>query len=144
MSDPDFYSTIYRQEGRWNRYAFAWDAWGAEGPTIHTVDHDRHRARRQPIASYFSKTRVSSRQDMIQSHVDKLCDRLTKSAGSDEIIDLGAAVTAMVRDIAFEFILAKSTNSLDQQDFDVDILQVVQGGAHYGGSPSTFVLSCPC
>lgn len=65
---------------------------------------------------------------MIQSHVDKLCDRLTKSAGSDEIIDLGAAVTAMVRDIAFDFILAKSTNSLDQQDFDVDILQVVQGG----------------
>lgn len=65
---------------------------------------------------------------MIQGHVDKLCDGLTKSAGSDVIIDLGAAVTALARDVAFDFILAKSTNSLDQNDFDVDILQVVQGG----------------
>lgn len=128
MNDPDFYSIIYRQEGRWNRYEFAWDAWGAEGPTIHTVDHDRHRARRQPIASYFSKSKVSSRQAMIQAHVDKLCDRLAKSAESEETVDVGAAVTALARDIAFEFILAKSTNSLDQKDFDVDILQVVQGG----------------
>ncbi|KAG6365865.1 hypothetical protein INS49_000041 [Diaporthe citri] len=128
LNDPYFYSTLYRQEGRWNRYAFAWDAWGAKGPTIHTVDHDRQRARRQPIASYFAKTKVSSRQAMVQRHVDKLCDRLTKSAGSDEIVDLGAAVTALARDVAFDFILAKSTNSLDQKDFDVDILQVVQGG----------------
>lgn len=61
-------------------------------------------------------------------HVDKLCDRLTKSAGSGEVIDLGAAVTALARDIAFDFILGRSTNSLDQEDFDVEILQVVQGG----------------
>lgn len=128
VSDPDFYGTIYRQDGRWDRYAFAWDAWGAEGPTIHTVDHDRHRARRQPIASYFSRAKVASRQSMIQRHVDKLCDRLTKCEASGETVDLGAAVTALARDIAFEFILAKSTNSLDKQDFDVEILQVVQGG----------------
>lgn len=65
---------------------------------------------------------------MIQRHVDKLCDRLVKSAESGELIDLGAAVTALARDVAFDFILAKSTNSLDQKDFDVDIIQVVQGG----------------
>lgn len=61
-------------------------------------------------------------------HVDKLCDRLYKSAGSGDIVDLGAAVTALAWDIAFDFILGKSTNSLDQEDFDVEILQVVQGG----------------
>lgn len=61
-------------------------------------------------------------------HVDKLCDRLAKCAESDEIIDFGAAVTALARDVAFDFILAKSTHSLDQKDFDVDILQVVRGG----------------
>lgn len=128
VNDPEFYNTIYRQDGRWNRYAFAWDAWGAEGPTIHTVDHDRHRARRQPIASYFSKSKVSSRHGMIQKHVEKLCGRLTEAAGTGETIDLGAAVTALVRDVAFDFILAKGTNSLDRQDFDVEILKTVQGG----------------
>lgn len=65
---------------------------------------------------------------MIQMHVEKLCDRLSKSAKCGEVVDLGAAVTALARDIAFDFILAKSTNSLDQPDFDVEILQIVQGG----------------
>lgn len=126
--DPEFYNTLYRHEGRWDRYAFAWDAWAAEGPTIHTVNHSRHRARRQPIASHFSKAKVDSRQGMIQYHVDKLCDRLVQEAGLDTVIDLGAAVTALAHDVAFDFILAKKQNSLDQKDFDVSILQVVQGG----------------
>lgn len=128
ISDPEFYNTLYRQDGRWDRYAFAWDAWAAEGPTIHTVDHYRHRARRQPIASHFSKTKVDSRERMIQYHVDKLCNRLAKEAERGTVIDLGAAVTALAHDVAFDFLLAKKQNSLDQDDFDVSILQVVQGG----------------
>lgn len=65
---------------------------------------------------------------MIQKHVERLCGRLTEVAGTGETIDLGAAVTALVRDVAFDFILAKGTNSLDRQDFDVEILKTVQGG----------------
>lgn len=128
INDPDFYSALYRQDGRWDRYAFAWDAWGAEGPTIHTVEHNRHKSRRQPIASLFAKAEVYSRQDMIQKHVEKLCGRLVNEARSDSMVDLGAAVTALAHDVAFDFILSKSENSMDQKDFKVKILQVVQGG----------------
>lgn len=60
--------------------------------------------------------------------MEKLCGRLTEVAGTGETIDLRAAVTALVRDVAFGFILAKGTNSLDRQDFDVEILKTVQGG----------------
>lgn len=128
VDDPKFFNTLYCQEGRWDKYPFAWDAWGAEGPTIHTVDHDQHKARRQPIASFFSKAKVSARQDMIRGHVDKLCHRLKGIAAAGTIVNLGAALTSLPRDIAFDFILGKSYNSLDQEDFDVSIIQVVQGG----------------
>lgn len=128
VDDPKFFNTLYCQEGRWDRYPFAWDAWGAEGPTIHTVDHDQHKARRQPIASFFSKAKVSARQDMIQGHVDKLCRRLKEFAAAGTVVNLGAALTSLPRDIAFDFILAKSYKSLDQEDFDVSIIKVVQGG----------------
>ncbi|KUI67744.1 Trichodiene oxygenase [Cytospora mali] len=57
VNDPAFFDTLYRQEGRWDRYPWAWDAWGAEGPTIHTTDHDRHEACRQPLAPFFSKAK---------------------------------------------------------------------------------------
>lgn len=65
---------------------------------------------------------------MIRFHVNKLCDRLVKAAEFGNEIDLGAAVTALAHDVAFDFILAKGQNNIDQDDFDVNILQVVQGG----------------
>ncbi|KAF3763269.1 cytochrome P450 [Cryphonectria parasitica EP155] len=127
VSDSTFFNTLYRQEGRWDRYAFAWDAWGAEGPTIHTVDHERHRARRQPLATFFAKAKVADRKDMIRGHVNNFCDRLSKIAESGKTVNLGAAATALARDVAFDFILAKSYNSLDRDDFDVAVLHAAQG-----------------
>lgn len=127
VNDPSFFDTIYRQEGRWDRYPWAWDAWGAEGPTIHTADHDRHKARRQPLAPFFSKAKVANRQDMIQRHVDKFCQRLSNIAESGDKVNLGAATTALARDVAFEFILAKSYRSLEREDFDVAVLHTAQG-----------------
>ncbi|KAI1137268.1 cytochrome P450 [Hypoxylon sp. FL0543] len=127
VNDPAFFNTLYCQEGRWDRYAWAWDAWGAEGPTIHTVDHDRHKARRKPLAPFFSKAKVAGRQDMIRRHVNKLCDRLYSIARSGKTVNLGAAATALARDVAFDFILAKSYHSLDSEDFDVAVLHAAQG-----------------
>ncbi|KUJ23966.1 cytochrome P450 [Mollisia scopiformis] len=127
VSDPVFFDVLYCQEGRWNRYPFAWDAWGAEGPTIHATQHDLHKARRQPLAPFFSKAKVSSRQDMISRHVSKFCDRLSNIAEAGKMVNLGAATTALARDVAFDFILGKSYNSLDSENFDVAVLHAAQG-----------------
>ncbi|XDG05685.1 hypothetical protein ABKA04_005300 [Annulohypoxylon sp. FPYF3050] len=127
VSDSAFFNTLYCQEGRWDRYAFAWDAWGAEGPTIHTVDHERHKARRKPLAPFFSKAKVASSQDMIKRRVARLCDRISGIAKSGGKVNLGAAVTAMARDVSMEFILGKTYNSLDSDDFDVAVIHAAQG-----------------
>ncbi|KAJ8130810.1 hypothetical protein O1611_g2817 [Lasiodiplodia mahajangana] len=127
ISDPTFYNTLYCQEGRWDRYAWAWDAWGAEGPTIHTVKHEHHRARRQPLATFFSRAKVLNQQARIREHVEKFCNRLSKVAESGKRVNLGAATSALARDVAFDYILDRNYNSLDSEDFDVSVVHASQG-----------------
>lgn len=83
-----------------------------------TPKHEVHKAHRQPLNPFFSKARVSSRQYMIDKHLDKLCDRISVFAESRETFNFGAAITAFVRDVAFDFIPGKSYKSLDHDDFD--------------------------
>ncbi|KAJ3552166.1 hypothetical protein NPX13_g11177 [Xylaria arbuscula] len=131
VNDPAFYNTLYCHEGRWDRYAWVWDAWGAEGPTIHTADHERHRARRQPLAPFFSRAKVIAQQDIIRRNADKLCHRLSQIAADvipgQRIVNLGAAISAFARDLSFEYTLGRSHNSLDSEDFDVAVLHLARG-----------------
>jgi hypothetical protein len=64
---------------------------------------------------------------MIRRHLDKLCSRLSQFAETGETLDFGAATTAFARDVANEFILGKSYNSLDHKDFEVAMLEASQG-----------------
>ncbi|SPO04666.1 related to cytochrome P450 CYP3/CYP5/CYP6/CYP9 subfamilies [Cephalotrichum gorgonifer] len=128
VSDPAFFDTLYRQDGVWHKYDWAVDAFAAHGATLFTADHHLHKARRQPLNPFFSKARVVSHLGLIQRHVEKLCARLSELAKSKMTFDLGAATTAVSRDIANEFIIGKHYNSLGKEDFDVAQVIASQGG----------------
>lgn len=129
VSDPAFFETLYRQDGRWDKYGWTVGAFAADGAGIFTVDHDLHKARRQPLNPFFSKPKVASQQHVIRENIDVLCHRLSDFAASQKAVDLGAAVTALARDVANDYILGKSYNSLGKDDFDADMVIVSQGGA---------------
>lgn len=76
---------------------------------------------------FFSKARVTDHQDIIIKYVAKLCHRISSFAGSQEIMDLGAAATAVTRDIAYEYILGKNYDDLDQDDFNAAVVVAGQG-----------------
>ncbi|KAI0110396.1 cytochrome P450 [Nemania sp. FL0031] len=127
INDPSFFDQVYRQEGVWDKYAWSVDAFAAPGAVLLTPNHELHKARRQPLNAFFSKVRVNNRVDIIEKHLGKLSDRITKFAGSDETFNLGAAITAFVRDVAFDFILDKNYKSLDKEDFDVHMVTASSG-----------------
>ncbi|KAI1394475.1 trichodiene oxygenase [Hypoxylon trugodes] len=127
VSDPAFLEQLYRQEGRWHKYDWAVDAFAAEGGTLFTADHDLHKARRQPLNPLFSKAKVASQQELIQRHLNKLSSRLSNFASSGAMFNLGAAITVIARDVANDYILGKSYNSLGREDFDVAMLTASQG-----------------
>jgi hypothetical protein len=81
-----------------------------------------------PLNHFFSKARVAARQSIINSNVAKLCQRLSEFAGTT--VNLGAALSAISRDVACEFILNKTYASLEQDDFNVAVTEVMQQGGN--------------
>ena len=124
--DHSFFEKVYCQEGRWDKYAWAVDAFGGEGAFIVTPHHDLHKARRQPMNAFFSKAKVASKQHIIQEQVSKLSTRLSEVMNPEKPVNVGAAISAFMADTSTSFIIAKSYNHLGQEDFDIGIMNAVQ------------------
>lgn len=124
INDPSYYEKLYRQDGRWNKDGWAYDAFGAPMSSICSVDHDLHKRRRAPLNPFFSKANVASRQRMIQGLASKLCERLDGSRGST--VNISTAISAFTRDVATEFILGKNHHNLDNENFGADMTNVLQ------------------
>lgn len=127
ISDPPYFNTLYRQDAHYDKYAWSYDAFGLKGTTFTTASHLAHRARRQPLAPFLSQAKVLRQQDSIWRHLAKLRSRLDGLAKTGTTFNLGAALTALARDVSNDYILGKSYNSLDCEDFDVMQLVVGQG-----------------
>jgi len=124
VHDPAFCEQLYRQDGRWNKYPFTYDAFVAKGATICTADHHAHRARRHPLSPFFSKAKINAHQELLRRNIQKLADRLTNETGNT--VNFGAAISALTRDVANEFILGKHHNQLDHEDFEAAMSNVFQ------------------
>jgi len=64
---------------------------------------------------------------MIHRHTEKLCERITRYANARTIFDLGAATAALGRDVANDYVLNKSYDSLEREDFDVAMVAASAG-----------------
>ncbi|KAF3404731.1 Trichodiene oxygenase [Talaromyces pinophilus] len=124
VSDPAFFGVIYRQEGHWNKYDWSYDAFLAPGSAICSTDHNVHRRRRAPLNPFFSKATVAKRQNLINSQIIKLIDRIRDTDQSR--LNIGAALSALTRDIATEYILARNYHDLDKEDFSEGMTDVLQ------------------
>lgn len=128
VSDPAFYDIIYRQDGVWDKHDWAVNAFAAYGATLFTHDHHVHKARRQPLNSFFSKAKVWAYEDHIRFQVERVCARFDTFAATKAVFDLGAAVVAVARDVANEYILGKHLDSIGAEDFDAALVAGSQGG----------------
>ncbi|KAI0394396.1 trichodiene oxygenase [Xylariaceae sp. FL0594] len=132
VNDPAFYDSLYRMDGRWYKYSWTYDAFGAKNSTVFCSDHNVHKIRRSAIGPFFSKARkarITARQDVISRNVEKLCQRISDLAGTD--FNLGAAVSAFTRDTANEFIVGKRYEELDLEDFGIALSLASQGAGPF-------------
>lgn len=75
---------------------------------------------------------MSKQQHLIKKNVEKLCNRLFEFTTSEKkTVDLGAAASALARDVAFEFLLGKSYGNLDQEDFNAGVTVMFQGSGKF-------------
>ncbi|KAI1264400.1 cytochrome P450 [Xylariaceae sp. FL1019] len=121
--DPDFYPEIHRQDGVWDKYAWAVDAFVAPGATMFTPSHSIHRARRLPLNPFFSRAKISSSstQELLSRHIEKLIYQISRHISEKGgQINIGAALNALTRDIANDFIIERDCDSLSREGFDFE------------------------
>ncbi|RYP14779.1 hypothetical protein DL765_006135 [Monosporascus sp. GIB2] len=128
VNDPTFFEKLYNREGRWNKYDWAYDAHGTPLSTLSSIDHNVHKQRRAAMNPFFSKANVINRQSIVQRLVSKLCHRLDDFATNSKMshIKLSAALGALTRDVATEFLLGKSFDNLDADDFRAGVGNTLQ------------------
>ncbi|KAI1811100.1 cytochrome P450 [Poronia punctata] len=131
ISDPSFFETLYSRDGRWDKYDWTYDAFGADLSIICALDHYVHRRRRGPLETFLSKANVSHKQDIVAKPVSKLCRRLdhlvdsNRGTGSARL-KLAPAISSFTRDVATEFLFGESHDNLDHPDFNPGLTTVLQ------------------
>ena len=126
VDDAAYFEKLFRQDGRWHKYWWSYERFAAKHSTVFCVDHDVHRRRRAPLNSFFSKAHVAQRQAIVRDKVHKLCYRLSDAAGKRTCVNLSAAVGALVRDVAMEFILGHDFHNLAMEDYNGSIGAIFQ------------------
>jgi Cytochrome P450 len=89
---------------------------------IGTISHNLHRLRRGPLNKLFSKASVTKLEPLIQTTVDKLCNRLREFQDARKPVTISLAYTCCTNDVVSEYAFAKSYNYIENSpDFRTDI-----------------------
>ena len=132
INDPDYYDSLYSQKGRWEKNPFYVNSFGNLTSGFGTVDHDLHRLRRAAINPFFSKQKVAALQPVIQRLVDKLCKKLEKIRGTDEVVSMECALDAFTMDVITEYSLDTSFGYLDQPGWSSDFRELERAFGELG------------
>lgn len=124
INDPSYYEKLYRQDGKWNKYDWSYDAFGAPMSAICSIDHELHKRRRAPLNHFFSKANVANRQQLIMKSARNLCEHLSGLVGIT--VNISTAISAYTRDVATQFVLNKNYHALDNENFGADMTNVLQ------------------
>ncbi|KAL9056961.1 MAG: hypothetical protein Q9162_002627 [Coniocarpon cinnabarinum] len=116
IADPDFVDSLFSQ--RLDKDPWFSKSFGVPLSAFTTWDRDLHRQRRGAINPFFSKTSIASRAPLIKEKVLKLCDKLKAAAGSNEVVQMDAALICLTMDIIAELCYGISYNYLDVPGFD--------------------------
>lgn len=79
-----------------------------------TIDHDLHRARRAPVAKFFSRSNISQLEGEIKAFVQQLCDKLLRHSGKGPV-ELKAAYSCFTADVTSAYAFGRSIGFLEQE-----------------------------
>lgn len=83
-----------------------------------TVDHEVHRKRRGAMNPFFSKASIEAQTPILQDKVARMCARLDKLVGSDQILDLESIYLALTTDVLTQCSYGWSYDYLGKLEFE--------------------------
>lgn len=83
-----------------------------------TAKQSLHRPRRAALNPFFSKRKIAAHGPIIQRHMDKVCQRLTKEyKGTDQVLAMNDMWGCFTSDIIAEYCFERPYDFIDQPDF---------------------------
>lgn len=143
VRDSGFFDTLHPGPGGRKTHRDKWHranrANGAPGSLASAGPHALHRARRAAVNPYFSKAAIAQLEaESIRAKVDLLCERLREHAspssaaagtgGGEEVVDVGAAMTALTLDVISEYCYGDCYDCLQDPAFAPQWKRAMQGG----------------
>ena len=85
--------------------------------TFGTVGHVLHRRRRGAFSHFFSRASVRRLEPLIQTLVDKLCEKLSQYTDTREPVNMVHAYSALTQDVITEYCFSECRNVLEMENF---------------------------
>ena len=111
-----------------NKYAPHEKEFGMPDALHSTTNADTHKIRRKPLASFFSKKEIASREAVIEKKVDLLCSHLDQIKGTGRVMELRLLYFCLASDILSEYALPLGINFLGQSSLVSAWRDVLIGG----------------
>ena len=121
IDDPEYYDELYvglavrkTDKYRKNVAGFGDGNWSA----FDTLSSNLHRSRRGALNNFFSKKSVNELAPLIQTKVNRLCQRLEEFKGISTPVNLAHAFSAFTVDVVMDYAFSKTMENLESPDFD--------------------------
>lgn len=92
---------------------------------VATVEHDRHRYRRNILSGFFSKKSVNELSPVVEPKVLKLMERFATAYQQGTIVHLDDAFSALASDVITQYSFGKSWDFLEDKHFRRDIRSAI-------------------
>jgi cytochrome P450 len=117
IDDPEYYDVLYSREKPRNKSLHLTGMFGAPASAFGSVDHRRHRIRRQPMNPFFSQQRIRKIEPMLRGMIDKLRTGLRAWKARNTPLHMYHAFNAFTTDVVVEYTMGESFHYLDDPEF---------------------------
>jgi cytochrome P450 len=149
LSDPGNYDVIYSVGSKYAKSMAFYSALGAGYSTFVSGPAEVHKPRRAKLDPFFSRRNVLNLEYLVQSRVQKLCDKIFSKFSKNQAVDLHHAFRSISVDVISDYAFGESYELLDREDLGREFFE---SGAGLGPSwwffqqfpaMQTFALSLP-
>lgn len=127
IADPDFYEELFVKSGKLDKPAYFCNRFGTDNAFFTTPSHEHHKLRRSAVVPFFSKRRITDFQPAIRAKLDILMSKFSTYTGTDRVLRLDRAFTALAGDVVTEFCFAKAYDHLESPDFTETFHEAMAG-----------------
>ncbi|KEY73624.1 hypothetical protein S7711_09562 [Stachybotrys chartarum IBT 7711] len=128
--DPRFFHQLYSLNTRFYKDESMHKVLGAPSSTLAETDPVKHRARRQPLESLFSRQSILRLEPTVLSKIDFACQRFDELYKAGKPVRAELAFKSLSFDIVSEFCFGSGLGALHDDDFTSDPVRVFRAYLH--------------